>query len=243
MSSETESFAHTATTVVFVHHFGGNQKATLKHQRLMREFGFAVHAIDLPRSEIPTWRGRWPHFMYLDSKRTVREWSEELERALDAISGPKIVFTFSFPSVTVPALLARSPRADVRGWICDGGPFLDTFRSQFALLTWSGEKGWRKVALALATYTLMGGPRYWARVARWTKELDPDLPILSFRADADLLVPPEAIENFFATNPALHPQVHRFPKLGHLEGLRKRPEEYAARVHKFCLELNLGAGN
>ena len=222
-------------TVVFIHHYGGNRSTSRRHQRLMRGLGFDVMAFELSHNEIPEWRGLRPKHLPLKKGGPIAAWVTELEAVLDRIPGPKIIFSFSFPSVTVPALLGQRPRSDVRAWICDGGPFLDMFQCQLNLFTHAQPtRGWRKVLLAAAAWLVMGGPLYAGRVRKWMKNLNPSLPILSFRAERDLLVPPLSVAKFFATNPELNVQVELLPEIGHLEGLKTNSGLYSARVAQFC---------
>jgi pimeloyl-ACP methyl ester carboxylesterase len=221
-------------TVIFIHHYGGSRATSHWHQSLVNDMGFDAFAFDLSGNRIPQWSGRFPENLEFHSG-VIERWADELNAVLDTISGPKILYSFSFPSVAVPAALFRRPRADVRAWICDGGPFLEMMSCQWNLFT-SGypvPNPLKRAALTAYSYTRMGGPLYTLRVHKWVRALSPDLPILSIRGAHDPLVPPRATDLFFACNPRLNLQRFLMPEGGHLDGLKRFAKEYTETVRSF----------
>src|SRR4051812_33939799 len=79
-------------TIVFVHNYGGNRDSSIAHQDLMLTLGYNCFSFDLKTR--------------LKDAR-IPDWADELETVLNALEGEKIIFTLSFPSVTVPTLLGR----------------------------------------------------------------------------------------------------------------------------------------
>jgi pimeloyl-ACP methyl ester carboxylesterase len=226
-----------APTVVFLHHFGGNRGTTRRHQDMVLEMGFDCYSFNLSANVIPTFEGLRPRHLEAFRRGVIEHWAAELAAVLDGLEGRKILFSFSFPSVTVPALLGPRPRADVTAWICDGGPFIDMWPCMWNLFTYTRpELGVAKrLALTGVSYAAMGGPFYRLGVTGWMHGLDPGFPILSIRSGNDVLVPERAIDGFFAVNPRLRPRKLLLPDASHLEGLKQFPQIYKTAVADFLI--------
>lgn len=207
-------------TIVFIHQYGGNADTSHRHQDMVLDMGYNCFSFRLtPRIR----------------DAGIEGWAEELREVLDAIEGPKIIYSFSFPSVSVPALLGTRPRKDVRAWICDGGPFSEIWQCYWNLLTFLkvGNVVSRFVG-TFANYVSAGGPFYDNKVAKWLAGMNPGLPIFSIRTGADILVPVRAIERFFSLGPpTLNIQTLLIPNIGHLEGLQKAENVYKSAVENF----------
>ncbi|MBX3020803.1 MAG: hypothetical protein KF799_03940 [Bdellovibrionales bacterium] len=206
-------------TVVFVHQYAGNRDSSRQHQDMVLAMGFNSFSFNLtPRLR----------------DASIPIWADELGAVLDAVEGPKILYSFSFPSVSVPTLLARAPREDVKAWICDGGPFSEIWRCYWNLLTHF--KIGHPIPRFFATsrnFFAAGGWRYDSWVRRNLALMQP-LPILSIRNTQDPLVPMRAIDKFFALGgPELQPERLTIESRGHLDGLSVAPKIYTHRVHEF----------
>lgn len=238
---EPKESIHDAT-VVFIHHFGGSRATSRKHQDLVLSAGFRASAFDLSGNVIPSWKGLWPKDVHGFDRGMIERWARELEIVLDSLAGTKILYSFSFPSACVAALLGARPRADVRGWICDGGPFLDIWQCMWNLFTYAERtpNGLKRLGLTTISYWMAGGPDYVRRVRRWTSRLDPALPILSIRSGADVLVPPPAIDRFFEAAPKKNFSTLLLPNAAHLKGLEADPQVYRARVVDFLRAAAVG---
>lgn len=224
--------------VVFVHHFGGRHSSSLRHQNMMLKMGFDCYAFDLSFNEPPNQINLPAAVQRLVQARresVIEVWRQELKTALDQIDRAKIIFSFSFPSVTVPALLAEEPRTDVLAWITDGGPFLDEWKCMWNLFTWAFPVPNLALRALRTTYGFvwLGGLSYDRNVQRWMNRIEPRFPILSIRGGKDILVPPAAIAKFFATNPGLNLAVLDLPEAGHLDGLKLFPQLYRTRLESF----------
>lgn len=223
-------------TIVFIHNFGGTHATTRRYQEMVGKMGFDSFSFTLGLCSIP---------LSLEQKREalrvgmIEEWTKELEIVLEALEGPKIVYTFSFPSVTVPALLYRSKRRDVLGWVCDGGPFLNLWQNLWNFYSFQMpiKSRVRRAVKTETAFFVFGGHTYKQRLKKWVPALDPQFPILSVREGADQLVSQETIDAFFAFNPGLNLRRLVVPQAGHLDGHKKNPEFYADNVGEFLKSL------
>jgi hypothetical protein len=226
-------------TIVFLHHFGGNRSSSKRHQELVGKLGFDSISFNLSYNALPNWKSPLVALRNLmksaQEKNLVTIWSEELNALLNEIEGPKILYTFSSPSTAALQTLAEEQRQDVKGWICDGGPFLDLYN---CLLRYYREETmlprWLHPVGAAMGYHLFGGYTFSRRTQEWLANFPKDLPILSIRSGQDRLVPVGAILDFFARGNAKLPlEVFLLPSADHLEGLKKFPTVYEARVAEF----------
>ena len=205
-------------TIVFIHNYGGNRSSTHRHQDMVLDMGYNCFAFQLSRGF---------------GRGTIAAYISELREVLDTLPGDKIIYSFSFPSVAAAAVIAGG-RRDVKAWICDGGPFFDTWKCYWNLLTrW--KRGNRLTRMLRTTYIWLaaGGLSYYAKVSGWLNRFDPRFPVLSIREERDVLVPEAAIAKFFACNPKLNLKVLRISGADHLEGLKRAPEEYKRTVRMF----------
>lgn len=223
-------------TIIFIHNFGGTHATTRRYQEMVNTMGFDCFSFTLGLCSIP--------LSTEQKKAALREgmidrWTKELEIVLEAIEGPKIMYTFSFPSVTVPALLYRSKRKDVLGWVCDGGPFLNLWQNLWNFFTYQSPVRNRllRAAKTESAHFLFGGMTYKKRLLKWIPALDPSFPIYSVREAADELVAESTIDAFFGLNPGLNLRRLVIPNAGHLEGLKKNPELYKDNVGGFLKGL------
>lgn len=209
-------------TVVFVHNYAGNRDSSTQHQDMVLTMGFNCFSFDM------TTRLK-------DAK--ISDWATELGSILDAIEGDKILYTFSFPSVSVPTLLARGERKDVRAWIADGGPFCEIYQCYWNLLTFL--KYGNPLQRFLSTgynYLAAGGPLYTMFARRNLARMQP-LKILSIRNRRDPLVPPRAIDKFWALNRNLSVERVEIESRGHLDGIEADRFKYESTVQNFLNRL------
>lgn len=204
--------------IVFIHQYGGNRSSTHRHQDMVLDFGYNCFSFNLNTRLKET---------------KIPDWADALEEALDAVEGPKILYSFSFPSVSVPTLLARGRREDVRAWVCDGGPFCEIWRCYWNLMTYlnMGNAVTRFLRSGY-NYFAAGGPLYDGHVREALRRMQP-LPVFSIRNTHDPLVPPRAIDKFFALNPELNIQRLQIESSGHLDGIAVQPELYKESVRGF----------
>ncbi len=222
--------------VVFVHHYGGNRKSMRRHIQWVNELGFDAVSFNLSFNSWKKWRSL-P--LTSDLRFGLRHyWAEEVAKVLNSISEKKILYSFSSPSAGAVHALAERHCSDVKAWVCDGGPFFRIFRCFYNYL--SHQAGLHnpalKLSLTLASYQTFPGYGYEEDMARCLKIFPRDFPVLSVRGWLDPLVPPVAIDEFFASQKHLDFEVLALPEGGHMDGLKNFPEEYIPRVKAFLLK-------
>lgn len=227
-------------TVVFVHNFGGNRSSTKYHQDFVSQLGFNHFSFNLSAMASPRegWRSVKEQAAVALREGVVERWTRELEWVLESVEGPKILYSFSFPSVSLPSLLARSPRRDVTGWVCDGGPFIEGWGCMWNFFTYYQpvQNLAMRALLTQYSYFVLGGPRFSRLARKWMKKFPPAMPIFSVRSEGDRLVPLRAIDKFFSFNKRINLQ--ELTVAGdHLEGLKSDSEKYRREVGAFLTKI------
>lgn len=223
-------------TIVFTPHFGGDLTSIRRHQEFFNQLGYETELVPY---EFGIQKNAPSAIFYMKSG-VKGLWLDQLTETLDRIPGPKIIFSFSFPSCIVFQLMAEKPRADVKGWITDGGPFL---------WPWLGIKNYFKYtrqdllklqlfAVGAFGFVILGGPIYKWRINRWARNMPRTFPILSIRGGKDALVPEMSIEALFNLNKDMNLKVLRLPEAEHLQGLKQFPEKYRNAVVQFLTPLS-----
>lgn len=235
-------------TIVFTHHYGGSASSVRRHQEFVADLGYDSVAFDYSYNAPASrqWILPLTRNMKLGAKSA---WIVELNAVLDSIEGDKIIFSFSFPSCATLHLLAESPRRDVKAWMTDGGPFLETWKCMGNFFKFE-KPMLNPMSHFLATasgYLLMGGPFYKGLMHGWLEKIDANFPILSIRAEKDALVPESAIAAVFAPRSNsqrsdLNLQVLRLLGVEHMQGLKKAPELYSKTVSDFLAKVSLPLG-
>jgi pimeloyl-ACP methyl ester carboxylesterase len=219
-------------TVVFVHHFGGTKKSLARHVSAVNKLGFDAVVFNLifgdtkPKDCLP---------ITADLKFGTRHvWAEQIEAILNSVPGRKIVFSFSMPSASALAAIAHRSAKDVAAWVCDGGPFLDLPRCVWNLYKHEYEV---KSDLVRGVFTglslVLFGLGFEREVKGLLQALPAGFPVLSIRGWSDPLVAPAAIDHVFEQQTHLDLEMLSFGDGRHLDGLKRFPEQYMARLEKF----------
>jgi pimeloyl-ACP methyl ester carboxylesterase len=229
-------------TIVFVHHFGGNKKSTHRHARLVNELGFDAVVFNLLYHDAT----EQPNKMLLrqlpisaDLEFGARHlWQEQIEAVLNAVPGRKIVFSFSMPTNSAVLAIAKRQAEDIAALVCDGGPFLQLPRCLWNLYThqFNIESRFLRGAFTAASLALYG-LGFERQLDAAAELLPPGFPALSFRAQADTLVPSEAIEEFFEETPAIRVDRVIIDEAKHLEGLKMNGMKYRQSLAPFLARV------
>lgn len=219
-----------AATVVFIHHFGGHRNSSRKHQDFVLSLGFDTVSFNLTHcaklSEAMKGNAFLPDL-----------WAEELKQVLDAVEGPKILYSFSFPSAAALWLIGRG-REDVKGWICDGGPFLKLFLCLWNYFTYQEPFSVAKrLFVTILSFQKTGGFQLKRRIDELIANFPPGFPVFSVRAEKDRLVPPQAIAAVLDRRPNIELTVLQLEGIGHLEGFWKRPKIYKEAIAAFLDQI------
>jgi len=223
-------------TIILVHHFGGSFQALKRHQQFFNELGFDCVGFNLSFQNMLT-LNKWP--LTADFKLGPRAvWVDEIERILNAVSGPKIVVSFSFPSIAAAQAIARRWASDVKAWICEGGPFVQVWRCYWNYL--KHEKHVQNPLLLTSItslfYQLLSGAKVEVNLQSALQKMPANFPILSIRGWQDPLVPLSAIEAAFQDTYKTDFQTLSLPHSGHIDGLKKDTDEYTLKVSAFLKE-------
>ncbi len=222
--------------IVFVHHYGGKQRSLARHVGLIKQLGYNCVTFDLSQDffskpTVPVSR------MIKFGQRHV--WADEIENILNIVPGNKIVFSFSSPSASAIEAIARRRAVDIKGLICDGGPFLGRWTAYWRYF--SSVKKIKSIPMKLLLSGI--GMPIWS--LNPNKEFYSDLkkfpdqfPILSIRGWKDHLVRPGEIDEVFEPHQHINWKKLNLPEAGHLKGLKYFPNEYVPQLKSFLLEIS-----
>jgi pimeloyl-ACP methyl ester carboxylesterase len=224
--------------IVLVHFFGGSQTHLLRHVKFLNQMGYDCISFDLSnhKTQIP--------FSKVNKRfGIVHAWGDEVRQILELTkSEPVVIFSFSNPSASaLEALTTPNLFLNVKGLICDGGPF-----AQLLKCSWNLSREEFKIKNRLIrTFATAGMFALWSPLhTHFLKEsitkLPLGFPILSIRAWKDKLVPVSAIDEVFSGHSNIELHVLDLPTAEHLTGLRDAPDIYQRRVSEFLSRLSPG---
>lgn len=221
-----------------VHHYGGHKYSFKRIFEYLNSIGLDVYTFDLPYSEMNQVT-RLPTYKKGFGLR--HKWAEAITKRLDEIGGEKFVYSFSSPGAAALDAMSARDFSDVRGWLCDGGPFMDLqtgmtnlvkeaglfggkyfndwgLKNSFVPKLYSNTVGWLLI-------NLYGSQNYQEDMAKHLKKMPKDFPVISFREAEDKLVYPRMIDQFFALGEKqIQPVL--LDNAGHLLGFKLAPERY-----------------
>ena len=221
-----------AETVVFIHHYGGSKKTVLRHVRMVNQLGYDAVTFDLLHFEF----GKMPKLpITADLKFGMRHlWAQQIEAVLNAVPGKKIIYSFSMPSASAIDALSRRQGRDVVAMVCDGGPFLDLPRCTWNLYTHEYVVKSRIMrGVFSAAGIAMFGLGIKSELPGQFRKIPAGFPVLSIQGASDPLVPRSAIEEFFSYGKHLELEEFVIPDGGHLDGLKRAPDDYVSMVRPF----------
>ena len=231
--------------LVLLHCMGGHVLQLKRHIAFLNSLGFSIYTYPafahsttillpqsgdcpLPESLISTLRA---------GKNNIFEiWAEELNQHLDhlPVADPKVIFSFSLPSVS--AFLSLSRRPDIKALICDGGPFLNVHRCVYRLFAhyYQVPSPWLKMYFSVQMAWIFRDLFLGSLIQKI--QVPSNFPILSLRGGRDQQVHPVDI-NLFFQKIKTKPQVCVLKKSDHLKGLKAEPELYTQTVQQFLNRL------
>ncbi len=219
--------------VILVHHFGGNKHTLKRHQQFYNDLGFDCVGFNLSFQNIHN-LNKWP--LTADFKFGPRAvWVEEVERILNAVSGPKIIVSFSFPSIAVAQAIARRWASDIRAWMTEGGPFVQVWRCywNYVGIEMKIKNPVLRASLATLSYEILAGAKVEADLRDALQKFPAGFPILSIRGWQDPLVPLSALEAAFNEPYKSSLQTLSLPHSGHIDGIKRDAEEYKGSIETF----------
>ncbi len=218
-------------TVIFVHHMWGSHKTCWRHFRYLNDKGFNCISFDLLMGSSHTKYQYHPEMKYI-YKGVFYIWTRQIRTILDSIEGPKIVYSFSGPSLS--ALWACQGRDDIVKVICDGGPFHDLYENTKNFFYYEiGIKNKTLNAIASFFGTAIWGYKPLRKLHQVLSFWPSNIPILSIRGRQDNIVNIESIRAVFDPHPKLDLTVLELQHGKHLDGIRDYPEEYCKTMYPF----------
>jgi pimeloyl-ACP methyl ester carboxylesterase len=221
-------------TVLLIHYTFGNDKTLQRHIELFNSLGHSCVTFNLFRGS--TIKEPSP-FTILDSiKFLYLVWSEQIHEILNSLEGDKVVFSMSFPSLS--GLMACHNRKDIKGYICDGGPFTDVMGSIYRLYKQQGKFSnpiWGAILVASGAFYL--GPTANLHLQQALNSWPTEVPILSIRGGKDPVVPATHIDAIFKDHRQLNWSAFEIEEAGHLDGLKNFPDVYSQKIREFLASL------
>lgn len=248
-SSFTHSFPHEGEIfnpkekkfeeiVVFIHWYGGHKKQLKRHIQFVNELGFRAFVFNLFPQPFKGSRALLKnpkiYFTTLLSK-----WSRQ---ALEAVSyiqkEKKILFGFSFGCNVMTQIFSKI--TNVTAVVFDGGPFSGILEN-----SWRYQSYQEPVrnpflrGLAVILWILFCGFfslkfKIHSTLRKWPS----GLPVLSFRAVKDILVPPSSIDKVLRRHSQLDLTVALIPAVQHLQGMKFQPELYQKTLKEFLFKYS-----
>ncbi len=226
-------------TILFIHHFGGGKRTSLRHRRFVGGLGFDSVSFTLNYNHMNPLKALPISSDLAFGARHL--WTEQIEAMLNAIPGKKIIYSFSMPSNSAFEAIARRHAEDVVAVVCDGGPFLKLVQCTWNLYQHEYEI---KSKILRAGFTaiglLMQGPGTSFDLKEKLAAIPAGFPVLSIRGTEDPLVPEEAIDEFLECMPQLALKTLTLDGGEHLDGLKRFANLYESTVAEFLYEA---AGN
>jgi hypothetical protein len=221
---------------VFIHFFGGNKASMHRYQKFVGDLGFDSVSFDLAFQSLAS-SLRWPVTRQLKIG-VIDVWVEQIQQILASLVGSKILYSFSFPSVAALGALSDCKANDIRSWICEGGPFVNLWRSywNYAQIKQGIHNPIVRAAIATTAYTVFGGAQIPLRLQKNLQALPKRFPILSIRYWQDRLVSIASIDQAFVGSEDLNLQIFSLPEGDHLTGLVESSQEYKYKVRTFLYD-------
>ena len=221
--------------VFIVHFFGGNQRKLLRHIRLLNQLGLDVYAIDLSYRKNLVYK-KIPKLKN-EAFKVRSIWSQEIKEALDYIPGPVITYGFSGPSACLIEVAVQNKK--VEGLISDSGPFTHLLQCNYNLakVEFGLNKTWLR-ALSCLLMSPLWDLKHTEKLLKDLSNLPKGTPYLSFQPMLDKVVPVDYMQDVFTRSKhELNLSVCKIKQAGHLEGLKKDPENYRKALQSW-LENN-----
>lgn len=220
-------------TVVLIHHYGGGLHSLRRHIHWLNDHGWDAVGFELSPLDVKMIRRciLSSHFNF----GLVEVWADEIEMILNRVLGQKFVLSFSSPGFAAVKSIVRRNAYDIKGWVCDSGPFVGGFWHSFwNYFTYQSKiKNILLRGMATSAGTLAWGREIDRKLLEDLKKLPEGFPVLSVRGWKDQLVDPKQIENAFENQHHLDVYALPLPDAGHLNGLKDFPEEYGPKLEEF----------
>ncbi|HND84303.1 MAG TPA: alpha/beta hydrolase [Pseudobdellovibrionaceae bacterium] len=231
-----------AETIVLVHFYEGDMLKLARHREWLNFLGFDVYGFNMRGGVIRTPDISRLHMPGLpisqDHKFGYKHlYADQVESALNQVPGQKIIYAFSNISGAAIEAINRRNCADVKALICDSGPSLKLIDSVANLVKKDWNPLWGVVLnLAAPLLSLAWSSDFHRDIRTNLSRFPQGFPVLSIEGGQDAVIPPDHIELVFKGLKNLRWSQLVLPEAGHLDGLKRFPNEYKRGVEKFLLK-------
>ena len=220
--------------VIFTHHYGGSKKNLLRHIQLINDLGLRAFAFNLfPQPFSGSFHFLKNPAFYFQTLESV--WKKQIFQALAPLrEEQKILFSFSFSCNVISQIYCKIPQ--VKAIIFDGGPFASIFKNSWFYLSQQEKISnfWLRCFIVPLWSFFFGFFFLKFKIKYSLKKMEKaQLPLLSFQAEEDPLVPPECINSLLRSYKKLNLTVCGLKKTSHLKGLKTQPEVYKKTLKNF----------
>jgi hypothetical protein len=223
-------------TVLFVPFYGGTKASLKKHIELVENLGFKTKFVELEFSILRILAKPFSaQTMHFGMKAL---WADQIESALNGISGEKILYAFSTPSAGAIEAIGRRAGHEVLGLVAEGGPTGEIWQSLLNYFTFEKPiQLWpaRYIATTFCSYLL--NPELNDRGDEDFKRIPPGFPVLSIRGWKDPLISPKQIDLIFEPHQHILWKKLALPEAKHLNGLKDFRSDYEPAVSSFLNDL------
>lgn len=231
--------------IFFVPFFEGTKVQLRKHIEFVNALGFDAFAFHLWEAPIPPLNISG----ILNFKKTMKDYAffsssgefglrhiyaDQIEHLLNLFKQPKIVYSFSNPSVGAIKALSLRGCSDIRGLICDSGPSSRFVKSVSKLNDQQKFPHQKLKALGMTlAMSLIWGLQVADDLKNYLDRFPKNFPLLSIRGWKDSLISPAEIDEVFDGHDNLNWTKLSLPEAGHLNGLRDFSADYKPAVASF----------
>lgn len=222
--------------IIFIHWYGGHKKQLKRHVQFVNELGFRAFVFNLFPQPFKGSR------TLLKNPRTyftplLFRWSRQILDVLSYFENEKkILFGFSFGCNVMTQIFAKV--SNVTAVVFDGGPFSGILENSWRYQSYQEPvKNPLLRSMAVLLWILFCGffilrLKIHSSLRKWPA----GLPVLSFRAEKDLLVPPDSIDKVLKLHSQLNLTTALIQEVQHLQGMKFQTDFYQKTLRQFLVK-------
>lgn len=220
-------------TIFFVHFYEGSKRKLLRHIRMVNQLGYDAFAFNLQGDFQSLQRFKLP-FTQNKKYGLKHSYAEQINTLLNLIPGDKIIYSFSNPSAAAIEAVKMRNFKDIKAIVCDSGPSAYFFRSGISLYMTELRDRVTPLMVLLTPFIALSWSPFFHYDIKWDLSKYPaGFNILTIEGEKDPLIPPYQIEEVFKDQKHLAWQRTILPEAGHLDGLKRFPEDYQKDLVPF----------
>lgn len=220
-------------TLVFVPFYGAQRSSLRRHIEWVNELGYHAVIFDL-KKESRSLNLSESYFSLQAGFGMKHVWADQIERVLNAVPGPKVIYAFSNPSASAMEAIVRRHGADICGLICDSGPSGEMVQSMINYFKHIENISipplrWAVAAAVARLWSPQLSKATHAELAKFPEHVE----ILSIRGWKDQIITTSQIDKVFEPHPNLRWRKLSLPTAAHVNGLKDFPDDYKPGVENF----------